>query len=457
VHHSAIDNIRTGLRRHVVGDDVLSASHPLKVLEVTAAGQPAYLSACESLDVAYTVAGPAGSDDIDSVTGPDGLLPLPDNSVDVILAGWGIEQSVTFAATWLDMVRVCRGQGVIIMVAPSTGPQIATRTDRIRMLPDAMVSLAEVAGIDLVDSWVDPRGPWHNVVGVFRRQAATVPPDLTAVPPPFPTLIEALQNQWPTDAPAEVEKGRGTEYYTFLLQRVHQWLAPRTYLEIGVSTGQSLRMALCPAIGIDPDPHPSEPLAPHHQLVQHTSDDVFAFTDIAQRNGPFDLAFIDGMHLVENVLLDFMHTERHCHQASLILLDDPCPAHPMQAERIRVSQFWTGDVWKIIPILRRHRPDLLVVIIDTDPTATLMVIGADPHNNVLWDRYDDIVSEAVRDAATVDADVLQRTGAIDPNDPLLGKMCAMLADARTADDPAAGVARVRQLFAGSLPRGVVPA
>ena len=458
MHHSAIDNIRTSLRRHVLGDATWTERLPIAVLEVVADGySAAYQSAFEPLDVTYTVARPDASDGVDAAIGPDGDVPFADDSFDVVLAGWGIEQSVGFAATWLDMVRVCRPDGVIIVVAPSTGPAVAHHLDRCRLLPDALVALAEVAGIHLADSWVDPRGPWHNVVGVFRRVPAAEPPDMATVPAPFPAEIDALQNQWPTDAPAEVEQGRGTEYYTALLQRVHQWLAPRSYLEIGVSTGQSMRLASCPAVGIDPDPHPSEPLAPNQQLVLHTSDDVFAFTDIAQRNGPFDLAFIDGMHLVENVLLDFMNTERHCHEASVILIDDPCPAHPMQAERTRVSQFWTGDVWKIIPILHRLRPDLLVLVVDTDPTATLMVIGTDPLNTVLWDNYDEIISEAIVDAPTVDAAILERTGAIDPSDPLLRKVLTMLAAARTADDPAAEVARVRDLVARSLPRTVVPA
>jgi hypothetical protein len=467
VHHSAVDNIRTTLRRHVLGDSTLADRIPLEVLEVAAAGRTAhYEPAFGPLKVTYTVAGPDAGAGIDVITGQDGRLAVPDESFDVVLAGWGIEQSTSFDVTWLDMVRVCRRDGVIIVVAPTSGPPVSARPstgqhvtgwlDRLRLLPDAMEALASAAGIRLTQSWVDPRGPWHNVVGVFHRTPASNPPDLSAVPPWFPAEVEALQNKWPTDAPAEVERGKGTEYYTHLLQRVHQWLAPRSYLEIGVSTGQSLRMATCPAVGIDPDPHPSEPMSPNHDLVRHTSDDVFAFTDIAHRAGPFDLAFIDGMHLVENVLLDFMNTERHCHEASVVLLDDPCPAHPMQAERIRVSQFWTGDVWKIIPILRRLRPDLLVLIVDTDPTATLMIIGTDPSNNVLWEHYDDVLDEVMADAATVDEDVLMRTGAIDPADPLLRKVLTMLAAGRTSDDPGAAVAQVRDLIAGSLPRTVAP-
>jgi hypothetical protein len=457
VHHSAYDNLRTTLRRHVLGDAVLSVRCPLEVVEVAGAGpNGSYRAAFEPLDVTYTVAGPSAGDGIDAITALDGSLPFADDSFDVVVGGWGVEQSATFAATWTNMARVCRPDGVIIIVAPTTGPAATSASDSCRLLPGALSTLADAAGVHLVDSWVDPRGPWHNVVGVFRRSVADTPPDSDGIPPSFPSEIETLQNKWPTDAPAEVEQGRGTEYYTGLLERIHHWFAPRTYVEIGVSSGKSLRLASCTAVGIDPDPHPTEPFAPNQQVVAHTSDDVFAFTDIPSRTGPFDLAFIDGMHLAEYVVMDFMNVERHCHAASLILIDDPCPAHPMQAERTRITQFWTGDVWKIIPILHRLRPDLMMMVIDTDPTATLMVIGADPSNTVLWENFDEVIAEVITDAPTVDQDILDRTGAIDPGDPLLRRVVTMMAEARTADDPAAAIDRVRQLVAGSLPRVVAP-
>ena len=472
MHHSATDNIRTCLRRHVLGDATLGTRQQLAMLEVaSAAPSGSYRAIVESLDVTYTVCGPVGGEDIDCVFETTDHLPFSDHTFDVVIAGWGVEQSLTFATTWLDMVRVCRPEGVIIVVAPTASPSApspsatspsatsATGThpgDHCRLLPGALVDMADAAGVHLVDSWVDPRGPWHNLVGVFRPTLPATPPDLSAIPTSFPAEIESLQNEWPTDAPTEVERGRGHEYYLPVLERVHTWLAPRSYLEIGLSTGQSMRLASCAAIGIDPDPHPTQPFGPNHTVVTHTSDDVFAFTDIAQRAGPFDLAFIDGMHLAEFVVMDFMNTERHCHAASVILIDDPCPAHPLQAERTRVTQFWTGDVWKIIPILHRLRPDLLTLVIDTDPTATLMVIGADPHNNVLWDNFDLVVDQAINDPATVDDAIVQRTGAIHPGDPLLRKVLTMLAHARTADDPAAAVAHVRRVIDGAMPRTVAP-
>ena len=85
-----------------------------------------------------------------------------------------------------------------------------------------------------------------------------------------------------------------------------------------------------------------------------TSDDFFASPQCAAHlRQPIDLAFIDGMHLVEFALRDFMQVERRASRAGMIVLDDIFPNHPLQARRVRESGVWTGDVWKILPCLRR--------------------------------------------------------------------------------------------------------
>ena len=57
------------------------------------------------------------------------------------------------------------------------------------------------------------------------------------------------------DALFEKRVPRGFPYFD-LLDRIHQHVLPRTYVEIGVSTGRSLTLALpgTMSVGIDPDP-----------------------------------------------------------------------------------------------------------------------------------------------------------------------------------------------------------
>jgi hypothetical protein len=42
------------------------------------------------------------------------------------------------------------------------------------------------------------------------------------------------------------------EQYDVVLARLHHVLRPCSYLEIGVSTGETLRLATCDSIGVDP-------------------------------------------------------------------------------------------------------------------------------------------------------------------------------------------------------------
>jgi hypothetical protein len=198
------------------------------------------------------------------------------------------------------------------------------------------------------------------------------------------------------------------------LGHLHRVVAPRNYLEIGVSDGRSLTLAGVPAIGIDPAPKVKTQLGPDAKVVRATSDAFFARADplehlrnerrsfqdrllgrppVARAHGSatLDLAFIDGMHLFEFALRDFMNVERHASWTSVIVFDDVLPRDVDEAARDRHTKFWAGDVFKIIDVLRRYRPELVILPADTAPTGTLVVIGADAENRVLQTAYDEIV------------------------------------------------------------------
>jgi hypothetical protein len=54
---------------------------------------------------------------------------------------------------------------------------------------------------------------------------------------------------------------------------------------------------------------------------------------------------------------------------------------------------WTGDVWKLIPILRKYRPDLKLTVLDCRPTGLVCVTNLAPGNTELTRNYDAIVAE----------------------------------------------------------------
>ena len=205
-------------------------------------------------------------------------------------------------------------------------------------------------------------------------------------------------------------------YLTFL-KGLHGALRPRTYLEIGIRSGSSLALSRARSLGIDPDFNLREPLACPLTLARTTSDEYFSRPDpLAPLGGtPADLAFIDGMHLFEFALRDFINVERTARWSSAVVFDDVLPRQHDHAARDRHTRTWTGDVFKIVPVLRTYRPDLTLLLVDTAPTGLLVVLGLDPGSTVLRDEYDAIVAEqVVPDPQVVPEEFLQRHGAVDP-------------------------------------------
>jgi len=216
-------------------------------------------------------------------------------------------------------------------------------------------------------------------------------------------------------ASPEAEVVRGVQFYRDTLRDIHARLQPDVYLEIGVRHGFSLALSAARiSIGVDPAPELRAELGAHVRIATATSDAFFERTSDAL-TAPIDLAFIDGMHWFEYALRDFINVEQRASANGVVVFDDVLPNHPLQAERERKSGVWTGDVWKILPCLRRHRPDLNLTLLDTNPTGLLLVTNPDPGNTSLRENYAAIVAEFTRaDAPGPGPDVLAREGAENP-------------------------------------------
>ncbi|MEO5364520.1 MAG: class I SAM-dependent methyltransferase, partial [Magnetococcus sp. DMHC-8] len=186
--------------------------------------------------------------------------------------------------------------------------------------------------------------------------------------------------------------------YLALLSRLHRWLQPSVYLEIGVFTGKSLTLAQPPtqAIGIDPRPSLSAWPPPHVQVLSMTSDQFFASGQSATLLQPpdrrLDLVFIDGLHRFEQVLRDFINVERHAHPQTIVVLHDSLPCEEFMAARHQHTAYWTGDVWKMVPCLRHYRPDLRLFTIPAAPSGLTLVTGLDGTSTVLDQQFAEAVT-----------------------------------------------------------------
>lgn len=212
------------------------------------------------------------------------------------------------------------------------------------------------------------------------------------------------------------------------LAKLHAILKPRGYFEVGVFNGDSLRLAECPAFGVDPNPMVFGTFR-NTALFRQTSDDFF----VAVRDEglpplmsgvPIDLAFIDGMHLFEVALRDFRNIEKYlANERTVVVFDDVLPRNQEEASREQCPGDWTGDVWKAYFFLKDRRD---IRLVDTSPTGTM----------VAWPLLKELgqFDELLQDTAgfdpgdTVPPEILDRSLAISPEAAIaeVEMRCALL-------------------------------
>jgi hypothetical protein len=159
----------------------------------------------------------------------------------------------------------------------------------------------------------------------------------------------------------------------------------KSYLEIGIEDGANfLSINATHKVGVDPEPSPGTPCD-----FQMPSDEFFA---INQQT--FDLIFIDGLHLYEQVLKDVTHSLKCLNPGGMIVIHDCLPRYPEAQYRIRVPTEWNGDVWKAAAYIRMHFQDVHFCVLDMDwgcglitPHATQNLYPSIPMEQLDWDCY----------------------------------------------------------------------
>jgi Glycosyl transferase family 90/Methyltransferase domain len=269
-------------------------------------------------------------------------------------------------------------------LAPLESMRIELRSRRMRDRPATLS----------VSAFPDPQ-PRQHEAQVPRREEE-----------PHPAAAAAgVLRRMTIDGFVRVSPLRGTPYLNFL-KELHVTRQVSRYLEIGTNSGNSLGLATGRAVAIDPGfqlDKAAWAAKPGINLFEMTSDDFFATTDPRDAlGGTVELAFIDGMHLAEFVLRDFSNVERFCTRDSLIVLHDALPQnfemterdnHPTQRQDKAFFGAWTGDVWRVVPLLRRERPDLRIDVLDCHPTGLVLVGNLDPQNQTLPNRLDQLTRE----------------------------------------------------------------
>jgi hypothetical protein len=222
-------------------------------------------------------------------------------------------------------------------------------------------------------------------------------------------------------------------HYHDVLRQIETILKPQWYLEIGSRSGTSIAHRRCNFVAVDPVFAIKSDVfhnAQQMHFMQMTSDDFFASGFLGKLRITPDWAFIDGMHLFEFALRDFMNAEKAMAPDGLIALHDVCPySHAMEVRQPapdNTLKGWTGDVWKTMVVLKELRPDLQIDLLTAHSTGLGVVRGLDPNDQILTQNYEAAVAK-YKDMRLSDFGVEQffdTFGLTEPED--------FLADLRTA-------------------------
>jgi SAM-dependent methyltransferase len=120
----------------------------------------------------------AAGNNVDIVLASAYRLPLATGSFDVVVSGQVFEHVEYFWLTWMEMARLLKPGGLILLIAPSRGPEHRYPVDCWRFYPDGYIALAKYAGLEVLQAttdWApapeDDSAPWGDSVGVFRKPA----------------------------------------------------------------------------------------------------------------------------------------------------------------------------------------------------------------------------------------------------------------------------------------------
>lgn len=137
------------------------------------------------------------------------------------------------------------------------------------------------------------------------------------------------------------------------------------YVEIGVGDGiTAAHVQGAWKEGVDPQPQPGA--YAHYDKIHAVASDAFFAACHAE---PYDVVFIDGLHVAAQVHRDIMHALGHLRPGGAVVIHDCNPRceYEQRVPRPNVRGRWLGDGWRVIAGLRQVVPNLLeVMVIDTD-------------------------------------------------------------------------------------------
>lgn len=151
-----------------------------------------------------------------------------------------------------------------------------------------------------------------------------------------------------------------TEIINFLISKYNY----KSYFEIGIGDGANYNLIVCDyKTNVDPCFNSFDSQDLSHVKNKVTSDEFFA-----QTQEKFDIIFVDGLHVYEQVYKDIINSLRCLNDGGAVVCHDMLPPtawHQRPANEYQGGE-WNGDCWKAVARLRVESEDLEIYTIDSD-------------------------------------------------------------------------------------------
>jgi hypothetical protein len=151
---------------------------------------------------------------------------------------------------------------------------------------------------------------------------------------------------------------------TEIINIIARKIKAKRYLEIGVDNGINFNNVNCEyKVGVDPNPKISN-------IIAKTSDEFFL-----HNTESFDLIFIDGLHIYDQVYRDITNSLAVLSSNGYIICHDTNPTSEERQQVPWTGGDWNGDCWKAFVKLYSERTDLEMITIDTDEGISIIKKG----------------------------------------------------------------------------------
>lgn len=149
MHQSSIDNMKKAVK-------LLNLKDKITVLDVGGRGlgkDRSYRHIFNNLAEIYHIADIVAGENVTHVMPGPYTIPALDNFYDLIVSGQTLEHVKNPFRLVLEMKRVLRPNGFMILIAPSSGPR-HDLIDCWRFMDDAFKAIAEETNLIVVEDWI---------------------------------------------------------------------------------------------------------------------------------------------------------------------------------------------------------------------------------------------------------------------------------------------------------------